>query len=118
MTTGGRLLPDLLNEEERRELPEKMKMQKDICESCFPACTAPDPEDPEQRAFVADAIISNPVAYGHVHCAEALSVPLVTHPPKLPSTIANIYITLWLSIPSICIYDAWGSVYINPRWPG
>ena len=75
--SGGRLIPDLLNEEELRELPEKMQMQHDICFSCFPACTAPDPEDPEQLPFVADAIISNPVTYGHVHCAEALCVPLV-----------------------------------------
>ena len=74
--TGGRLMPDLLNKEERAELPEKMKMLKDICYSCYPACTACDPEDPIQRPFMADAIISNPVAYGHIHVAEALSIPL------------------------------------------
>ena len=28
------------------------------------------------RKFVADAIISNPVSYAHIHCAEALGVPL------------------------------------------
>lgn len=28
------------------------------------------------RPFVADAIISNPVTYAHIHCAEALGVPL------------------------------------------
>jgi sterol 3beta-glucosyltransferase len=28
------------------------------------------------RGFVADVIISNPVTYAHVHCAEALGVPL------------------------------------------
>jgi hypothetical protein len=75
--SGGRLLPDLLRKSEREVLPEKMKMLHDICFSCFPACTAPDPEDPLKKPFLADAIISNPVSYGHIHCAEALCIPLV-----------------------------------------
>jgi hypothetical protein len=75
--TAGRLIPDLLNKEEREALPEKMQMLKDICFSCYPACTAADPGDVEsERPFTADAIISNPVSYGHIHCAEALSVPI------------------------------------------
>ena len=74
--TGGRLIPDLLSKEERMDLPEKMKMLKEICFSCEPACTAPDPEDREQTPFIAEAIISNPVSYGHIHCAQALSIPL------------------------------------------
>eukprot|EP01041_Mallomonas_annulata_P008073 gene8073-16566_t len=74
--TEGRLMPDLTNAEERKELPEKMKMIRDIILSTFPACTAVDPEDPEQRGFLADAIISNPVSYGHIHVAEALGIPL------------------------------------------
>mmetsp|Transcript_25497 Transcript_25497/g.37624 ORF Transcript_25497/g.37624 Transcript_25497/m.37624 type:complete len:901 (+) Transcript_25497:79-2781(+) len=74
--TAGRLIPDLLNEEERAELPEKMQMLRDICFSTWPACTKPDPEDDSKAEFVAEAIISNPVTYGHIHCAEALAVPL------------------------------------------
>ena len=74
--TAGRLMPDLLNSEERKELPEKMAMLRDICFSCFPACSAPDPDDPDHKPFLADAIISNPVSYGHIHCAEALCIPL------------------------------------------
>jgi hypothetical protein len=76
--TAGRLMPDLTNEEERHDLPEKMQMLREICFSTWPACTRPDPEDPDQTPFVADAIISNPVSYGHIHCAEALGVPLVS----------------------------------------
>eukprot|EP00604_Paraphysomonas_vestita_P000020 CAMPEP_0174825612 /NCGR_PEP_ID=MMETSP1107-20130205/42931_1 /TAXON_ID=36770 /ORGANISM="Paraphysomonas vestita, Strain GFlagA" /LENGTH=696 /DNA_ID=CAMNT_0016057393 /DNA_START=331 /DNA_END=2418 /DNA_ORIENTATION=+ len=74
--TAGRLLPDLLSEEERNQLPEKMQMLRDITFSTWPACTQPDPEDPKQIPFVAEAIISNPVSYGHIHCAEALAIPL------------------------------------------
>jgi len=53
-----------------------MRMLRAICFSCLPACTAPDPADPLQRAFLADAIVSNPVSYGHIHVAEAVGVPL------------------------------------------
>eukprot|EP01038_Epipyxis_sp_PR26KG_P006179 gene6179-8510_t len=74
--TEGRLIPDLLSREERTQLPEKMKMLEEITFSCFPACTAPDPEDTENTPFLADAIISNPVSYGHIHVAEAICVPL------------------------------------------
>lgn len=92
--TAGRLIPDLLNEEERKVLPEKMQMLRDIIFSTWPACTQPDPEDETREPFVADAIISNPVSYGHIHCAEALAIPLVRFPffrfiptVKLMSTI-------------------------------
>ncbi|CAM9491012.1 unnamed protein product [Chrysoparadoxa australica] len=74
--TSGRLLPNLLNKAERESLPEKITMMESIIQSTYPACTACDPKDPEQRAFIADAIISNPVTYAHIHCAEALSAPL------------------------------------------
>eukprot|EP01036_Dinobryon_divergens_P042717 gene42717-56783_t len=47
-----------------------------IVDSCWPACVDIDPTDDEKRPFTADAIISNPVTYGHIHCAEALSIPL------------------------------------------
>ena len=74
--TGGRLIPDLLNKDEREVLPEKMKMLHDICFSCYPACTAIDPNDDLGREFMADAIISNPVTIGHVHVAMKLNIPL------------------------------------------
>lgn len=74
--TGGRLVPNLFNSEERNVLPEKMQMLKEITFSTYPACTEPDPLDPSHTDFDADAIISNPVTYGHIHIAEKLSVPL------------------------------------------
>ncbi|GKU89664.1 hypothetical protein SLEP1_g3777 [Rubroshorea leprosula] len=47
---------------------------KEIIFSLLPACRDPDPDS--TIAFKADAIIANPPAYGHVHVAEALKVPL------------------------------------------
>ena len=74
--TGGRLMPDLTKKEERDGIPVKMKMIKEICFSCWPACTECDPEDEMKLPFRADAIISNPVTYGHIHVAQALGIPL------------------------------------------
>lgn len=48
----------------------------DIIYSSWNACLEPDPMDEAARPFAADFIISNPVTYSHVHCAEALGIPL------------------------------------------
>ena len=78
--TQGKLVPNLLDRNEIREhardIPEKLEMLESICLSTWPACTSPDPDDDAGSPFVADAIISNPVTYGHSHCAEKLGVPL------------------------------------------
>ncbi|KAK4436075.1 Sterol 3-beta-glucosyltransferase UGT80A2 [Sesamum alatum] len=47
---------------------------KEIIFSLLPACVDPDPDT--KVPFKADAIIANPPAYGHIHVAEALRVPL------------------------------------------
>ena len=49
---------------------------KVLLDSTWPACTAPSPDDVEQRPFEADAIIANPPVFGHIHVAEALGIPL------------------------------------------
>lgn len=79
-----------------KDVPEQMAMLTNIIRSTWPACTAPDPDDPTQQPFFADAIISNPVTYGHIHCAEALSVPLhimfpqvILIPTKFTYILAN-----------------------------
>ncbi|KAK1356280.1 UDP-glucuronosyl/UDP-glucosyltransferase [Heracleum sosnowskyi] len=47
---------------------------KAIIFSLLHACTEPDPES--EVPFNVDAIIANPPAYGHIHVAEALRVPI------------------------------------------
>ncbi|KAJ1694845.1 hypothetical protein LUZ63_011543 [Rhynchospora breviuscula] len=56
------------------EIPTQRKQIKDIIFSLLAACKDPDGET--GIAFKADAIIANPPAYGHVHVAEALKVPI------------------------------------------
>ncbi|ESW15541.1 hypothetical protein PHAVU_007G080800 [Phaseolus vulgaris] len=56
------------------EISVQRKQLKAIIDSLPPACTAPDMET--GVPFRAQAIIANPPAYGHVHVAEALGVPL------------------------------------------
>jgi hypothetical protein len=85
--TGGRLLP--LSAEEVKAVPEKQQMLEDIMRSTLPACIDNALADGGSAAaaataagagtaapFRAQAIISNPVTYGHIHVAEYLDVPL------------------------------------------
>eukprot|EP00164_Ancoracysta_twista_P002864 GFYU01003814.1.p1 GENE.GFYU01003814.1~~GFYU01003814.1.p1 ORF type:complete len:819 (-),score=269.28 GFYU01003814.1:92-2548(-) len=55
------------------EVQEKRNMIQEIVESTWGACTMPDGDGPP---FVAEAIISNPSTFGHIHVAEKLCVPL------------------------------------------
>uniref|UniRef100_I1QA62 sterol 3beta-glucosyltransferase n=3 Tax=Oryza glaberrima TaxID=4538 RepID=I1QA62_ORYGL len=56
------------------EIPIQRKEIKEIIFSLLPACK--DPDTDTGAPFNVDAIIANPAAYGHVHVAEALKVPI------------------------------------------
>ncbi|KAI5118322.1 hypothetical protein M0805_006605 [Coniferiporia weirii] len=56
------------------DIGQKRKMLKGMLEGCWRSCFEADLETGE--SFAADAIISNPPAFAHVHCAEALGIPL------------------------------------------
>ncbi|KAJ1288393.1 hypothetical protein BS78_02G086100 [Paspalum vaginatum] len=56
------------------EIPIQRKQIRDIIFSLLPACK--DPDIDTGVSFNADAIIANPAAYGHVHVAEALNIPI------------------------------------------
>ena len=45
-----------------------------MLEGCWKSCYEKDNETGEP--FAADAIIANPPSFAHVHCAEALGLPL------------------------------------------
>jgi sterol 3beta-glucosyltransferase len=73
--TGGSILPTRLDQI-WEDVPKKRAMIAEILESTWRACTEPDPERPQARPFRADLIVANPPSYGHIHCAEALHIPL------------------------------------------
>ncbi|KAF8748480.1 Glycosyltransferase family 1 protein [Rhizoctonia solani] len=52
---------------------EIWKMLERCCLSCYEV----DEGSPNEGGFVADAIISNPPTFAHIHCAEALGIPLL-----------------------------------------
>jgi hypothetical protein len=53
----------------------KRQMVKTILSGCYRACFADN--ESTGKPFGADAIISNPPAFAHIHCAEAFGIPLV-----------------------------------------
>lgn len=69
--TQGFIIPT--TKEAINEAPGHRLMLIDIMKSCWSACIQ---NDNDSFNFAPDAIISNPVTYGHVHCAEALGIPL------------------------------------------
>lgn len=56
------------------DIGRKREMIRDILEGCWESCIMPDPDTEEP--FVANAIIANPPSFAHIHCAEALGIPL------------------------------------------
>jgi sterol 3beta-glucosyltransferase len=73
--TGGSILPTRLNQI-WEDVPKKRAMIAEILTSTWRACTERDPERPDAQPFRADLIVANPPSYGHIHCAEALHIPL------------------------------------------
>ena len=57
-------------------LYRKLYVVRGIIHKTIKACTEPDPLDADAEPFHADVIISNPMTFGHVVCAEAMSIPL------------------------------------------
>jgi hypothetical protein len=56
------------------EIQRKRAMVAEMLQGCWYSCISDDPST--QVPFVADAIIANPPSFAHIHCAQALSIPL------------------------------------------
>ncbi|OAP58152.1 hypothetical protein AYL99_07242 [Fonsecaea erecta] len=55
------------------DVSKNRQMIREILEGCWASCILPtDSGDP----FVANAIIANPPSFAHIHCAQALGIPL------------------------------------------
>lgn len=56
------------------EVKKKQVMVAKMLDGCWKSCLDDDPVTKEP--FVADAIIANPPSFAHIHCAQALGVPV------------------------------------------
>ena len=77
------------------EIQKKRVMVAQMLDGCWRSCIEPDPAT--GRPFVAEAIIANPPSFAHIHCAQALGVPLHlmftmpwTSTSAFPHPLANI----------------------------
>lgn len=77
------------------EISKKRAMIREMLDGCWRSCIEPD--GATGIPFVADAIIANPPSFAHVHCAQALCIPvhlMFTMPwtatKSFPHPLANI----------------------------
>lgn len=56
------------------DIQRKRDMVAEMLEGCWWSCIQPDPKS--GAPFVANAIIANPPSFAHIHCAQALGIPL------------------------------------------
>ncbi|KAI9930242.1 hypothetical protein MW887_012054 [Aspergillus wentii] len=56
------------------DIKKKRRMVAEILQGCWKSCIEDDPIS--KTPFVADAIIANPPSFAHVHCAQALGIPV------------------------------------------
>ncbi|KAJ6551519.1 sterol glucosyltransferase [Mycena capillaripes] len=56
------------------DIQRKRAMIAEILEGCWRSCVEPDMLS--DAPFVAEAIIANPPSFAHVHCAQALGIPV------------------------------------------
>ncbi|KAM0490255.1 hypothetical protein ACHAP8_011729 [Fusarium lateritium] len=56
------------------EIQKKRKMVNEMLHKCWYSCIRPD--ELTGQPFVADAIIANPPSFAHIHCAQALAIPV------------------------------------------
>lgn len=73
MVKNPGLIPNMKSLRER-EISKKRDMIAKMLKGCWKSCIEPDPDT--EKPFIAHAIIANPPSFAHIHCAQALSIPL------------------------------------------
>lgn len=73
MVKNPGLIPSMKSLKEG-DIKRKQTMVGEMLDGCWKSCVDADPYS--QEPFVADAIIANPPSFAHIHCAQALGVPL------------------------------------------
>lgn len=73
MVKNPGLIPSLKTINEG-EIKRKRVMITEMLQGCWESCIKPDRST--KAPFVAQAIIANPVSFGHVHCAQVLGIPV------------------------------------------
>lgn len=73
MVKNPGLIPNM-NSLRAGDVQKKRKMVAEMLEGCWRSCLEPDPK--HGTPFVANAIIANPPSFAHIHCAQALGIPL------------------------------------------
>ncbi|KAF6803242.1 sterol glucosyltransferase [Colletotrichum sojae] len=113
------------------DVGRKRRMMREMLRGCWRSCIDPDPVS--NQPFVAGAIIANPPSFAHVHCAQALGIPvhiMFTMPwtatRAFPHPLANIQrgdnlepqTTNWLSygIVEMMTWQGLGDVINHWRW--
>jgi sterol 3beta-glucosyltransferase len=56
------------------EITRKRKMIFEMLGGFWRSCIEPDPKT--SKPFVAEAVIANPPSFAHMHCAQALGIPV------------------------------------------
>lgn len=73
MVKNPGLIPSMKSLKEG-DILKKRLMIEEMLHGCWKSCIADDPAT--STPFVADAIIANPPSFAHVHCAQALGIPV------------------------------------------
>lgn len=80
----------------QREIHKKQIMVAEMLNGCWRSCIDDDLLTGEP--FVADAIIANPPSFAHIHCAQALAIPVHlmftmpwTSTREFPHPLANVF---------------------------
>jgi hypothetical protein len=78
------------------DIQKNRLMMAEILHGCWHSCLMPNPVT--NTPFVANAIIANPPSFAHIHCAQALGIPIHlmftmpwTATRAFPHPLANLY---------------------------